>query len=123
MKESLLQGFLAALRFQAGVIGTFLIGGFFGELTQGVALQRVAFLAALGCVGVIVSDLRRDWSGIMAGVTGSFGLSGLILIMLETHTATQWTEVRAWRLALYVTCLGVFFLWSHGRKSASRFRR
>src|SRR3954463_9729524 len=120
MKESLLQSFLAALRFQAGVIGTFLIGGFFAELTQGVAIQRVAFLAALGCIGVIVSDLRRDWSGIMAGVTGSFGLSGLILIMLETHTAAQWTEVKSWRLALYVTCLGVFFLLSHRRKSASR---
>jgi len=122
MKESILQVFLAALRFNAGLVGTFLIGGALANLTQGRALGGVVFAAALGFVGVIIWDPRGNWSGFVAGIIGSFGLFGLISIippLQETHAPTRWSDVSAWRLTLYAMCLGGFLFWCHRRSVAS----
>lgn len=123
MKESI-QIFLAALRFNAGVLGAFLIGGALANLTQGRALGGVLVTAALGFVGVIVCDPRRDWSGFVAAIIGSFGLFGLISIIRPlqvTHAPTRWSDVSAWMLAVYATCLGGFLFWCH-RRSVARSR-
>ena len=57
------------------------------------------------------------------GLVGSFGLFGLILLIQplpETGATAPWTQVGTLMLALYVACLGSFFLWSYRRKWLSR---
>ena len=87
--------------------------------------SRSALASGVHIVKLSASVTDRRFSR-CTGLVGSFGLFGLILLiqpLRETGATTPWTQVGAWSLALYVACLGSFFLWSYRGKSFSRSRR
>ncbi|HJP59960.1 MAG TPA: hypothetical protein VJ865_08170 [Gemmatimonadaceae bacterium] len=110
---------VAVLRFFASLVGFLSIGGAVAQLTQGVAIDRVIFIAAVGCIGLAVYDPRGRWFASLAAIVGAFGLAGLNIVLRRVvRHQTSWAEASLWKTALYAACLAGFFVWSARNKRA-----
>jgi hypothetical protein len=114
---SFLAAFLPSLRFFVTLVGMLFLGETLALITEGAAIDRVIFSAAIGCIGLVLYDPRGRWYDCLALVVGAFGLAGLNMILRPiVRHQSSWTHINLLKAALYTVCFAEFFVWSARNK-------